>query len=37
MLEICDRAGKNLREALGKASSLAKPRPGEDAISSEPS
>jgi hypothetical protein len=37
MLEICDRAGKNLREALGKASSLTNPRPGEDAISSEPS
>jgi len=30
MLEICDRAGKNLREALGKASSLAQPRPGDD-------
>jgi hypothetical protein len=28
MLEICDRAGKNLREALGKASSLAEPDPG---------
>lgn len=28
MLEICDRAGKNLREALGKASSLATPEPG---------
>ncbi|HMF06800.1 MAG TPA: hypothetical protein VKE72_07300 [Methylocella sp.] len=28
MLEICDRAGKNLREALGKASSLAEPNSG---------
>jgi hypothetical protein len=28
MLEICDRAGKNLREALGKASSLAEPDSG---------
>lgn len=28
MMEICGRAGKNLREALGKASSLAKPEPG---------
>ncbi len=27
LLEICDRAGKNLREALGKASSLAEPDP----------
>jgi hypothetical protein len=29
MLEICDRAGKNLREALGKANSLANPETGE--------
>ena len=35
MLEICDRAGKNLREALGKASSLAKPSPSEGAISTD--
>jgi hypothetical protein len=35
MLEICDRAGKNLRKALGKASSLAKPSPGEGAISTD--
>jgi hypothetical protein len=28
MMEICDRAGKNLREALGKANSLANPDSG---------
>jgi hypothetical protein len=33
MLEICDRAGKNLREELGKASSLAKPGPGDGPFS----
>jgi hypothetical protein len=35
MLEICGRAGKNLREALGKASSLAKPGPGDGLFSTD--
>jgi hypothetical protein len=31
MMQICDRAGKNLREALGKANSLASHEPGTSA------